>query len=71
MNLLSPPTAPCQGIFFSNLSNTDEIALVTNLGNTSLAKGTAKDLIILFRQSYLTFCQEINLGELFKTTEIY
>ena len=34
--------APCQLIFHSNLFNTDEVALVTNLGKTSLAKGTTK-----------------------------
>ena len=35
-------TAPFGLIFLSNLSNTDDVALVTNLGETYLAKGTAK-----------------------------
>ena len=32
-------TAPFPLIFLSSLSNTDEVALVANLGKTSLAKG--------------------------------
>ena len=32
---------PCP-VFYSNLSNTEEVVLVTNLGKTSLAKGTAR-----------------------------
>ena len=35
-------TAPCPVILFSNLSNTEEVALVANLGKKSLAKGTVR-----------------------------
>ena len=41
MNPLPALTAPCPVIFFSNLSNTEEVSLVANSGKTSLAKGTA------------------------------
>ena len=34
------PKAPFPLILLSNLSNIDEVALVANLGQTSLAKGT-------------------------------
>ena len=46
-------TAPFPLIFLSNLSNTDEVALVANLGKTSLAKGKT-----LFNQTtyYITQC---------------
>ena len=42
MNLVPALTAFCPIIFFSNLSNTEEVALVANLGKTSIAKGTAR-----------------------------
>ena len=35
VNLFPALTAPTSLIFFSNLSNTDEVALVVNLGKTS------------------------------------
>ena len=45
MNKVNPfraLTTPLPLIFLSNLSNTDEVALVANLGKTCLAKGTAR-----------------------------
>ena len=42
MNPLPALTVRCPVFFFSNLSNTEEVALVANLGKTSLAKGTAR-----------------------------
>ena len=53
MNKVSPfPTlaAPCPLIylFFSNLSNTDEVALSTNIGKTFLSKETASSNIASF-----------------------
>ena len=35
-------TAPCPLIFLSSLSIADGVAVVANLGKTSLAKGTTK-----------------------------
>ena len=34
--------ATCLLIFLSNLTNTDEVALVANLGKRSLVQGTAR-----------------------------
>ena len=42
MNPFSALTAHCPFILLSNLSNTEEVALVANLGKISLAKGTAR-----------------------------
>ena len=45
MNKVNPftdLTASRPFIFLSNLSNTEELALVANLGKRSLAKGTAR-----------------------------
>ena len=42
VNHLSALTAPRPLTFLSNLSNTEEFALVAKLGKTSLAKGTAR-----------------------------
>ena len=42
MNPLPSHTGPCPVIFLPNLSNTEEVALVANLGNTSLAKETGR-----------------------------
>ena len=39
--------------FLSSLSNTDEVALVANLGKTSLAKGTARSSNVFF--AYITY----------------
>ena len=36
--------APCALIFLSNLSNTDEVALVANLGKITLAKRAARPI---------------------------
>ena len=44
MNLLLALTAPCPLIFLSNLFHIDEVALVANLGKTSLAKGTTRSI---------------------------
>ena len=41
MNPFPALTTPCPLTSLSNLSNTDEDALVANLDETSLAKGTA------------------------------
>ena len=43
MNLFPALTAPPSLVFLSNLSNTDEVALVANLGKTSLVEGTARN----------------------------
>ena len=43
--------APCPLTFLSNLSNTEELALVAKLGKTSLAKETQQGLIMLFCQT--------------------
>ena len=40
INSFSALTTPFRYIFLSNLSNTDEVALVSNLGKISLAQGT-------------------------------
>ena len=51
MNPFPALTAPFALTFLSNLSNTEEVALVANLGKTSLAKGTA----CFFWSSYVFF----------------
>ena len=53
---------PCSLIFLSNISNTDEVALLTNVGKTSLVKGTLH---------YLKFSQEIHPIELFQIIGLY
>ena len=40
MNPLPTLTAPCPHIFLLNLSNTEDVALVANIGKASLAKRT-------------------------------
>ena len=64
VNPFPPLTAPFPLIFLSNLSKINEIALVSNLGKTSLAKGTAtfisksKQLFCLnYSSYYLMFYQ--------------
>ena len=39
---------PCPLIFISNLSNIVKVALVANLGEISLAKGTARSISAFF-----------------------
>ena len=56
VNTFSALTAPRPFIFLSNLSIADEVVLVTNLGKTSLAKGTAK-----FNSVFLPKCSIILL----------
>ena len=46
MNPFSAFTAPCQLIFLSNLSITDEASLVPNSDETSSAKGTARSVSV-------------------------
>ena len=41
-NPLPDLSTPCQLVFLSNLSNTEEVASVANLGKIFLAKGTAR-----------------------------
>ena len=48
--------APFLRIFLSNLSKINEVTLVTNLGKTSLAKGTAR-FKSAFCLNYLTLYQ--------------
>ena len=61
-------------IFFSNLSNTDKVALVANLSETYLPIPLANNLIIIFflkdSAYYLKFYQEIHLIELFQSIDI-
>ena len=40
--------------FLSDLSNTDEVALMANLGKASLAKGTARSNNVFFCLNYLS-----------------
>ena len=42
MNPFAVLTASFLFILFSNLANTDEVALVANLGKTSLAQGKSR-----------------------------
>ena len=42
VNISPSLTAPFPLLFLFNLPNTDPLALVTNLGRTSLSKGTAR-----------------------------
>ena len=42
VNLFPALTTPCPFIFLSNLSNIDKVALVSNLGEISLFKGTVR-----------------------------
>ena len=44
LNFFPALTAPHPLNFLSNLSNSDEVALVANLGKTSLAKGTERSI---------------------------
>ena len=53
MNPFPALTAPFALTFLSNLSNTEEVALVANLGKTSLAKGTARSSYVFF--AYITY----------------
>ena len=48
MNHFPAVTAPASLVFLSNLSKIDEVALVANLGKTSLAEETAKLIIFFF-----------------------
>ena len=51
MNKVNPfpaLTAPRPFIFLSKLFNTDEVVLFTNIGKTSLAKGTARSSNAVF-----------------------
>ena len=48
VNPLPALTATLPLIFLSNLSNADEVALVSSFGKTSLAKGTARSSNALF-----------------------
>ena len=66
-------TAPCPLIFLSSLSIIGKSALVTNLGKTSLTKGTANfvSLFVSLFLIYLSYYQEIHLLKYFLTTELY
>ena len=67
VNPFSTFAAPHPLIFPSNFSNTDEFALVANLGKTSLAKEKAGPIMLFYLNSsshYLTIHQEIQLIEL-------
>ena len=50
VNPLPGLTATLPLIFLSNLSNADEVALVSSFGKTSLAKGTARSSNALFTE---------------------
>ena len=67
MNKVNPfptLTTPCPIAFLLNLSNTDDVALVPNLGKTSSSKGTARSsnvFVLNYSSYYLKFYQGIYL----------
>ena len=68
VNRFSAVTASRPLTFLSNLSNIDKVALVTNLGKTSLVKRVARSISAFwlnYPSYYLTSYQEIHLIELF------
>ena len=68
MNPFPTLTASCLLTFLSNLSKIDEVALIANLGKTSLAKGTQR-LIDAFLPKLLI--KKIHPTELFQSIKLY